>query len=451
MTVAPQLKSAEEMPGKYNLPFLGDTLQLVDKLELYYWQQFWRYGKVFKGQIFGKKVAYLIGADANKLVLVEQAEHMSSYIGWYFLEPLFGRGILLQDGEEHRVTRRLMYPAFHGKAIATYFDTIKNIVQDFLKNWGDRGTIPLTSDFRKLTLIVATRLFLGSQSEREVEQTSEWFSQLIESRLALLKWDLPFMLHGRGQNARRKLIAFLRRIIAERIHQGNLHQSKDVLGLLLAAIDEEGNKLSQAQVIDEALLLLFAGHETTATLLSWVMFELGNNPEWRQRLREEQAKVVGDNELNLSHLKQFPLMTNVLKECERLYPPVPAFSRGVLKDIEYGGYRIPAGWFVTISPMLTHRLSELYPNPDRFDPDRFAPPREEDKKHPFGLIGFGNGPHSCLGFEFAQMEMRIILSTLLRHYDWTVTPERSAIAPVRQPSKVQETLQAHISPVEIKR
>jgi cytochrome P450 len=107
---------------------LGDTLQLINKLELYYWQQFWRYGKVFKGSIFGKKVAYLIGTDANKLVLVEQAEHMSSHIKWYFLEPLFGRGILLQDGEEHRVTRRLMYPAFHGKAIATYFDTIKNIV-----------------------------------------------------------------------------------------------------------------------------------------------------------------------------------------------------------------------------------------------------------------------------------------------------------------------------------
>ena len=133
-------------------------------------------------------------------------------------------------------------------------------------------------------------------------------------------------------------------------------------------------------------------------------------------MREEQTQVVGDNSLTLSHLKQFTLLTNILKEAERLYPPVSSFSRGVLKDIEYAGYRIPEGWLVTISPMLTHRLPELYTDPDRFDPDRFAPPREEDKKHPFALVGFGNGPHSCLGFEFAQMEMKIVLSTLLRHY-----------------------------------
>lgn len=98
--------------------------------------------------------------------------------------------------------------------------------------------------------------------------------------------------------------------------------------------------------------------------------------------------------------------------------------------------------------MLTHRLSELYTDPDRFDPDRFAPPREEDKKHPLALVGFGNGSHSCLGFEFAQMEMKIILSTLLRHYDWTVTPERSTVAPIRQPSKDQNKLRSHIQPLK---
>ena len=439
-----QLKSAEEMPGNYGLPFVGEILELFQDLELFYGRRCQRYGPVFKSSFLGTKGACLIGPDANRLVLVEQAEHMSSRIGWLFLEPLFGNNILLQDGEEHRFTRRLMYPAFHGRAIATYFDTIQNIVQDELKDWGKRGTIPLNSDFRKLTLIVASRLFMGSQSNSEVEQISQWFTQLFESRLALLKWDLPFMLHGRGQNARRKLVAYLRQVIAERQRQSNLQESKDVLGLLLAAVDEDGNKLSEAQIINETLLLLFAGHETTASLLSWALFELGNHPEWRQRLREEQTQVVGDNSLTLSHLKQFTLLTNVLKEAERLYPPVSSFSRGVLKDIEYAGYRIPAGWLVTISPMLTHRLPELYTDPDRFDPDRFAPPREEDKKHPFALVGFGNGPHSCLGFEFAQMEMKIVLSTLLRHYDWTVTPERSAIAPVCQPSKVQETLQAQV-------
>jgi len=442
-----QLKSAEEMPGRYGLPFIGETLELFGTEELYYWRHFQRYGSVFKTRILGQKVAFLIGPDANRLLLLEQADHFSSRLGWEFLEPLFGNGILLQDGQEHARTRRLMYPAFHGKAIASYFDTIQTIVQNFLKDWGERGTIPLTSDFRKLTLIVASRLFLGTQTDSEVEQTSQWFTQLIAGRLALLRLDTPFTLYGRSQAARRKLQAFLRTTIAERQRQGNLHQSRDILGLLLAAEDEEGNRLSETEVINQALLLLFAGHETTATLLSWLLFELGSHPEWRDRLRLEQAEVVGNEPLSLSHLKQFPQLTYALKEAERLYPPVYSIPRGVVKDIEYAGYHIPAGWYVDVSPMLTHHLPELYPNPELFDPDRFAPPREEDKKHPFALIGFGSGPHSCLGFEFAQMEMKIILSTLLRHYDWTVTPEREAIAPVRQPSKIQDSLRAHITSV----
>ncbi len=442
-----QLKSAEEMPGRYGLPFLGETLELFGTEELYYWKHFQRYGPVFKTRILGIKVAFLIGPDANRLLLLEQAEHFSSRLGWEFLEPLFGNGILLQDGQEHSRTRRLMYPAFHGKAIASYFDTIQTIVQNFLKDWGERGTIPLTSDFRKLTLIVASHLFLGTQTDSEVEQTSQWFTQLIAGRLALLRLDTPFTLYGRSQAARRKLQAFLRTTIAERQRQGNLQESRDILGLLLATEDEEGNRLSEVEVINQALLLLFAGHETTATLLSWLLFELGSHPEWRDRLRLEQAEVVGNEPLSLSHLKQFPQLTCALKEAERLYPPVYSIPRGVVKDIEYAGYHIPAGWYVDVSPMLTHRLPELYPNPELFDPDRFAPPREEDKKHPFALIGFGSGPHSCLGFEFAQMEMKIILSTLLRHYDWTVTPEREAIAPVRQPSKIQDSLRAHITSV----
>ena len=440
-----QLKPAEEMPGRYGLPFLGETLELFGTEELYYWTHFQRYGPVFKTRILGQNVAFLIGPDANRLLLLEQADHFSSRLGWAFIEPLFGNGILLQDGQEHSRTRRLMYPAFHGKAIASYFDTIQTIVQSFLKDWGERGTIPLTSDFRKLTLIVASRLFLGTQTDSEVEQTSQWFTQLIAGRLALLRLDTPFTLYGRSQAARRKLQAFLRTTIAKRQRQGNLQESRDILGLLLAAEDEEGNQLSESEVINQALLLLFAGHETTATLLSWLLFELGSHPEWRDRLRLEQAEVVGNEPLSLSHLKQFPQLTYALKEAERLYPPVYSIPRGVVKDIEYAGYHIPAGWYVDVSPMLTHRLPELYPNPELFDPDRFAPLREEDKKHPFALIGFGSGPHSCLGFEFAQMEMKIILSTLLRHYDWTVTPEREAIAPVRQPSKIQDSLRAHIT------
>ncbi len=442
-----RLKSTEEMPGDYGLPWIGETFELFSREERFYWRHFHKYGPIFKTRILGQKFAFLFGPEANRLVLMEQSDHVSTTLGWAFLKPLFGNGLLFLEGEEHRATRRLMYPAFHGRAIASYFETVQTLVQAFVKDWAKQDSVSLVSEFRKLTLIIASRLFLGTQTDREVEQTSQWFLELLTGRLAVTRLDVPFTAYGRSQRARRQLVNFLRPVIQQRLRQGNLEASQDVLGLLLAAVDENGDRLSETEVINQSLFLLVAGHETTATLLTWLIFELGAHPEWRSRLRAEQAEVLKNEPLNISHLKQLPLFTNVLKEAERLYPPVYGMPRGVIKDIEYAGYRIPAGWYVDVSPMVTHRLPELYSDPDRFDPDRFAPPREEDKKHPFALVGFGSGPHGCLGFEFAQMEMKIILSTLLRQYDWTVTPERSSIAPVIQPSKTQNQVRAHFRPI----
>lgn len=440
----PQLKSAQDMPGSFGRLFGGETKELFKDEELFYWEHFKRYGPVFKSRIFGKNFAFLIGPDANRTILLEKADHLSTRLGWIFLEPIFGKGLLLLDGEEHRATRRLMFPAMHGRALSSYFDTIQEIVDDFFQDWAERGTIPLIEDFTNLSLTVAIRLILGTETKSEFDEVLQYFLGMLVGRRAKLKLDIPQTLYGRSQGARRKLQAFLRTKIAERQQRGNLQESKDFLGLLLAAVDEDGNRLSESEVIDQALMVLFAGHENPAVLVSWLMFELDAHPEWLARLRAEHAEVVGDGPINLSHLKQLPQLTNALKEVERLYPPVQNMSRGVLKDIDYAGYRIPAGWYVDISPLVTHRLPEIYTDPDSFDPDRFAPPREEDKKHPFALVGYGSGPHGCLGVQFAQMEMKIIFSKLLRHYDWTVTPTPSEIVPVRQPSKFQESIEAQV-------
>lgn len=333
----------------------------------------------------------------------------------------------MQDGAEHAAARRLMYPAFHSKTVATYFDVINSIVKEYIKDWGTRGVIPLASDFKKLTLIVASRLFLGTQTIEEVEKTCDWFTQLIAGKLAILRWDNPLTLYGRSQNARRKLHEYLYQTINRR--RNGSKEYSDVLALLMNAVGEDGSCLSDSEIIEQTLLLLVAGHETTATLLSWLLFELAAHPEWINKLRQELTEVVGEEQLRVEHLKQLTQMTNVLKEIERLYPPLYGIPRGVVKDVEYKGFHIPAGWVVILSPMLTHRMESIYPNPESFNPDRFAYPREEDKKYPFALAGFGHGPHSCLGFQFAQLEMKIILSQLLYQYDWSVTPEYEKITP----------------------
>ncbi len=447
-----KLKSADQMPRSFSLPLIGSTIEVIVKQELFYWQQYQKHGPIFQVSFpavmgYGK-VACLVGPAANRLILKDQADKLSSRIGNKALEPIVSNDlVLLQDGEEHRASRKLILPIFHHQAIASYFDTIQAVVTETVTNWETQGTINLNEEMRKLTLAIAVRTFLGSNKTEEIDRISNYYTALMASLNGFVKWDTPLTLYGRGQAARRKIVDYIRQIIQERITLGDIDQSKDVIGLLMSIVDEDGQKFTETQIINQAIGFLFAAHETTSSLMSWLMFELGNHPEWRQKLREEQQQVLGNEPLKLQNLRQLPQMSNVLKEGERLYPPAHALSRAVVEDIEYAGYKIPAGWYVAVFPALTHQLPEIYREPDLFDPDRFSPPREEDKKQPFSLIGFGAGVHGCLGIEFANMEMKIILSTLLQKYDWTVTPTTTEISPVRRPFTMQNKLKATVMPL----
>jgi retinoid hydroxylase len=453
-----KLKSAEMMPGSFGLPIIGELIGFLMKREEFYWQKHQDNGNIFKTSslVFGKAVC-LVDPAANRLVLKDGVDKISSRLGNKFLEPIVSTDtVLLQDGEQHRTSRKLILPVFHHQAIASYFDTIQSVVTDAMADWGERGTIDLSTELRKITLTVVVKIFLGSEKTEEIDRVSAWFTTLVDSvRGSVVKWDHPLTAYGRGQAARRKIVDYIRQVIQERATRGDLEQSTDVLSLLLNTVDEDGHKFTEMQVINQAIGLLFAGSDTTSSLMSWLLFELGNHPEWRQRLRDEQQQVMGHESLAeplgtriaMNHLRQLPNMTNAIKEGERLYPPAFAISRMAISDIEYGGYLIPAGWFIFIFPMLTHRLPEIYQDPDSFDPDRFAPPREEDKKYPYSLIGFGGGVHSCIGVELAQMEMKIILSTLLQKYDWTVTPTTAEISPVRRPVTMLKKLTATFVPL----
>ncbi|WP_373541321.1 cytochrome P450 [Chamaesiphon sp.] len=440
-----KLKSADMMPGSFGLPLIGQTIGILAQQELFYWQQYQQYGKIFKISLpeaigFGK-CACLIGPEANQLVLKDGADKLSSRLGNRSLEPILSKDmVLLQDGAEHRASRKLILPIFHHQAIASYFDTMQAVVTETVADWGKQGTINLEKEMRKLTLSIAVRTFLGSAKTEEIDRVSQWYVTLVNSLNGMVKWDTPLTFYGRGQAARRQIAEYIRQIIKDRIDLGDLERSKDVIGFLMSIVDEDGNKFTETQIINQAIGFLFAAHETTSSLMSWLMFELGNRPEWRQKLREEQQQVAGNELLKLQHLRQLPQLSNVLKEGERLYPPVHALSRAVVENIEYAGYNIPAGWYIVIFPSMTHRMPEIYKEPDSFDPDRFAPAREEDKKYPYSLIGFGGGAHSCIGVEFANMEMKIILSTLLQNYDWTVTPTIAEISPVRKPFSMQKKL-----------
>ncbi len=445
-----KLKSVDAIPGSLGLPIIGNLIDAFRHRELFYWQRYWQHGKIFKMSFLGENYVILADPEASRLVLKDRADNFSSRLGWKTLKPILSEDmVLLQDGAEHRTSRRLILPIFHQQAITSYFDIIKSLVESAVADWGKQETINLDAELRKLTLTVAVRIFLGSEKIEEIDRVRDLFTTLMtKANSAVIKWDVPFMAHGQGQTARRQIIEYILKVIQERQKLGDLDNAQDVLGLFLHTVDEDGRKFTEMQVANQALGFLFAAHETTATLMSWLLFELGNRPEWRDKLRDEYSGVV-TGEIEMSHLRQLYQMTNVLKEGERLYPPVGVMIRGVLEDIEINGYHIPAGWNVMISAIFTHRLPEIYTEPDSFDPDRFAPPREEDTKYPYSLIGFGGGAHSCIGVEFAKMEMKLILGILFDNYDLVSAPLPSGVEyPIRRMVDNVTKLTAKLTPLQ---
>lgn len=419
-------------PGAHGLPWIGETIQWVrDPLD-FARRRYERYGPVWRTHLMGRPCAVLLGPEANRFILGTHLHLFSSRDGWGKpITSLIGDGLSLIDGAEHRRHRRMIQPALHGAMLGRYFEVMQQLTAEHTADWSRRGQLKLFEGFKHLSFDIAARLMLGARNQSEARRFYDQFHVFTGGLFAPPAWKLPGTPYGKAWVAGQALRRTLQSVIAERRTQP---PGDDLLGLLLEARDDQGVGFSDAELIDELLVLLWAGHDTITSLLTWVMYELLLQPEIYTRLLEEQMQLAGDGPLTMPQLKQMPLLDRVLREAERLHPPAPGGFRGVVAPFEYGGYRIPAGWTVMYSIVWTHHMPRLWHAPERFDPERFAPPREEGKK-PFQLIGFGGGPRVCVGLAFAQMQMRIVVSHLVRSYRFTLAPNQD-VRPVAVPTKM---------------
>ncbi len=226
------VQSALTMPGDLGLPILGRVWQMVSTEGHGLLTDYRRYGAVFKSSLLGRPAAVLIGPEANRLVLQDSGERFSSQDGWApFIEHLFGQTMMLQDGERHLNTRRLMAPAFHGTAIASYMETMAKIFKDGFEAWQGQQGIPIHQECRKLTLVAGIRLLLGVQADAQIEPIERLYTTLLEGATAVVRLNGPLTAYGRAQKARYQLRKLIGQIIRERRQQGNLSTSRDVLRL----------------------------------------------------------------------------------------------------------------------------------------------------------------------------------------------------------------------------
>jgi retinoid hydroxylase len=407
-------------PGKSGLPWIGETIAFITDPDFANKRR-QQYGVIFRTHIIGRPTVVMSGAAANKFILATHFDKFSWRDGWPDnFKELLGASLFLQEGAEHQRNRKLLMPAFHGKALVNYVATMTEITDRYLAKWEQTGTLTWFPELKHLTFEIASCLLIGSQPGAETAKLSQWFTELTQGLFTLpLRWSQTT--YGRALAARDAILDHIDRVVLAR----QKHPTQDALGLLVQSQDEEGNSLSIAELKVQALLLLFAGHETTTSLVASLCMALAQHPEVLAQARAEQQQLGIDTPITLDCLKQMTYLDRVLREVERMYPPIGGGFRGVVEEFEFNGYRVPKGWQVLYRIPEAHFDKEIYPAPDAFDPDRFNPDRYEYKPSDYTFVTYGGGSRICIGMAFAQMELKIIAASLLRRYSWELLPHQN--------------------------
>ena len=386
-----------------------------------------RHGPVFTLRIFHGNTVWMIGPQANHHILVSHAENFSWREGHMGdLIPLLGDGLLTIDGEFHRRSRRIMLPAFHHDTVAGALGTMRHEIERSLAAWHDGTRVDAYYWVRRVALRIAMRALFGFDPDatgarvdvaRKFEQSLGFWSR--DYALQVLRGPrTPF---AQMQRARRELDAVIFEEIARRRRSGE--RGSDVLSLLLDARDEDGTRLTDQQVRDEVMTLLFAGHDTTASTVAFMLHELSRHPEIAAALREEVTGALdgGPPDAELLMSGRLALLEMVLDETLRMYPPAWVGGRRSRQTFEFAGRVVPGGAYVNYSSWASHHLPEVFPEPDRFQPERFSPERKAAL--PKGAyVPFGGGSRTCIGMRFGQLEIKAMVSELLRRFDLEPVP-----------------------------
>jgi retinoid hydroxylase len=420
MTIDDRPSTLPLPPGKSGLPWIGESIAFLTDPD-FAAKRRQQYGAIFRTHIIGRPTVVMSGAAANKFILSTHFDKFSWRDGWPDnFKELLGASLFLQEGAEHQRNRRLLMPAFHGKALTNYVATMNEITDRYLDRWEQMGDLTWFPELKNLTFEIASVLLIGSESGAETTELSRRFTELTNGLFTIpLRWS--YTTYGRALVARDVLLAQIEKVVLERQQQ----PTQDALGLLVQSQDEEGNRLSVAELKVQALLLLFAGHETTTSLVSSLCLALARHPEILARARAEQVQIGTETPIEIDSLKQMTYLARVLREVERMYPPVGGGFRGVVKEFEFNGYRVPKGWQVLYRIPEAHFDAEIYRSPATFDPDRFDPDRYEYKPSDYTFATYGGGSRICIGMAFAQMELKIIAAKLLRSYSWELLPNQN--------------------------
>ncbi len=363
------------------------------------------------------KMVNLAGPDANRMVLLDRDSVFSSKGAWdLIMGELFTNGLLLRDGDDHRYHRRLLREAFRTPALQGYLDRMNPMLGDMLSGW-DQGNRPVLAfpRIKSMTLDIACRIFLGAELGEATERLNKGFEATVAASMSILKLPIPGLEFHRGLKGRRMMEKQFREWIPQR-REGD---GTDIFTRLCQTEGEDGRLLSDQDIIDHMIFVMMAAHDTTTSSLTSLLYELGANPAWQDRLRNE-IQAFGKPAVEYDDLLDMPETIAVIQETLRRYPPLSTIPRMSTAPFEWDGFEIPARVMVVIYPIHTHHMEEWWTDPYRFDPERFLPGRLEHERHSHSYLPFGGGNHMCLGLRFAELQIKAVLFQLLQRYRWSI-------------------------------
>jgi cytochrome P450 len=415
---------ATRTPGPPGLPLIGSMLELTrDPLKAY----------LAAHRDHGDVVRFTAGPPglraefwmvfspegAQQVLATRAADFRKDNVLYEEVRLSLGNGLLTAQDTDYQRQRRLVQPLFTRRRVDTYADAVARESAALVDRWSAApdGVVDAADEMSRFALRAVARILFGTDVEEAIGAVRRSFPVLgayVRDRgFAPVRlprqWPTPG--NRQAKAAEQELYAVCDAIIARRAGQA----SDDLLGLLAAARGEDGERLDAAELRDQVLIFLLAGHETTATSLAFALHLLGLHPEQQERARAEALAVLGDRPPRAEDLAALPYLTAVLKEAMRLYPAAAVIGRRAVADCEIDGVRIPAGADVLVTPYVTHRHPAHWPDPERFDPGRFTP-EQEAARHRYAWFPFGGGPRACIGQHFSMLESVLALGAVLRAF-----------------------------------
>lgn len=423
------------IPGPSGRPIVGSVLDLVNEGPEFLVRLAAEYGKITRFKLFNRSMHLISDPDLIREVLVTKSKFFrKSDRDVKLLSPTLGMGLVTTNGEQHKRQRKLTQPAFHARRISNYAETMTDYTQRLIADWRTDQQIDMSEQMMELTMFIVCKTLFDTDWDsmetmaKRVGTAIETLQSVTDENLSmpfLLPEWLPTRNNRRMKASSNVLTETINHIVAERRAKstdGSIEDTGDLLSMLLLSEYDDGTVMDDKEIRDQLVTLFSAGHETTSNALSWTWYLLSQHPEALAKLHHELDTVLTGRTPTMADLADLPYTEMVVKESMRIYPPAWLLNvRQANEEVTIGDYTLPKDATIMVSPYVMHHHPTYFPEPMRFEPERFLPEYEEMMPK-FAYFPFGGGPRICIGNAFAMMEAQLIVATMAQKFRFELEP-----------------------------